>query len=102
MLEQLRRERPDARVALAFLELMTPSLPDVLHDLAADGVTQIAIVPVFFGVGNHVARDLTEHVDAFKEQHPSIQITIAPAVGQSSLVLDAMVKHASACAVVRA
>ena len=93
--QHLTEQRADVRVELAFLELMTPSLNEVLSSVAAEGVIHVTIVPLFFGVGNHVARDLGELVQGFQTQQPQMQITVAPAVGQSAAVLAAMVDYAS-------
>lgn len=90
-------QRPDCTVALAFLELMTPSLPDVVAQLPA-GVRQVTIVPVFLGQGGHLLRDLPELVDALRATHPAIRFTTVPAVGEDPSVLAAMAAYCSAAA----
>lgn len=90
------RASTNVRVELAFLELMQPTLPDVLRGLADDGVMHISIVPLFFGLGNHVAHDLTELTDAFLREYPQIKITTAAPLGESDVVLDAMAGYAVA------
>lgn len=94
VLQKLIAKHPNARVELAFLEFMSPTLSDSLVAIAADGFERISIVPLFFGVGNHVARDLGELVDAFLLNHPNISITVAPALGTNDAVLDAMADYA--------
>lgn len=56
--EVTAQQRPDVAVSLAFLELMTPSLPDEVAALAARGVCEITVVPIFLGQGGHLLRDL--------------------------------------------
>jgi sirohydrochlorin cobaltochelatase len=80
-------------VSLAFLELMTPSLPDEVAALAARGVTHIAIVPIFLGAGGHLQRDLPALVEGLRVQHPQLTITVAGPVGEDAGVLAAMVDY---------
>lgn len=85
--------RPDCLVRLAFLELMAPSLSEAVAELAAAGVTDIAIVPVFIGRGGHLRRDLPVLVDACRSQFPAIHVTCETAVGEADSVLDAMAAY---------
>ena len=48
---------PQTRVACAYLELMEPDLPACAATLAAEGVHEITIVPMFLGVGRHARPD---------------------------------------------
>lgn len=89
----VQTERPDIAVSVAFLELMTPGLPEVAQNLAAQGCQRITIVPVFFGQGGHVLRDLPELVAQLRESHPAMQIDVAQAVGESADVLNAIAAY---------
>jgi sirohydrochlorin cobaltochelatase len=84
---------PDCAVRLAFLELMTPSLPDTLAELAAAGVAEINVVPVFFGQGGHLRRDLPALLDDCRGKHPGVAIRCATAVGEDDGVLDAIAAY---------
>ncbi|MBB1635828.1 sirohydrochlorin chelatase [Cupriavidus sp. UME77] len=84
---------PDCAVRLAFLELMTPSLPDTLAALAAAGVTDINVVPVFFGQGGHLRRDLPALLDDCRSKLPGVTIRCAAAVGEDDSVLDAIAAY---------
>jgi sirohydrochlorin cobaltochelatase len=92
------QQRPDCEVALAFLELMTPSLPDEAARLAAAGVRELVIVPVFLGQGGHLLRDLPLLVEELRAAHPQLQVTTVPAVGEDPGVLAAMAAYCSAAA----
>jgi sirohydrochlorin cobaltochelatase len=89
----LQGQLPDVTVALAFLELMTPGLPELVRDLEDGGCTEITIVPVFFGQGGHVLRDLPLIVDELRQQHAAMTIKIAGAVGEDASVLHAIAKY---------
>lgn len=86
-------QRPDCAVALAFLELMTPSLPDTVDKLMAEGVREIAIVPVFLGQGGHLLRDLPQLVEQLRTAYPALALSTVPAVGEDPDVLAAMAAY---------
>lgn len=81
---------PDVTVSLAFLELMTPRLPDLVKELVQDGCDEITVVPVFFGQGGHVLRDLPVMIEQLKGDHPKLKLSSAAAVGESLDVLNAI------------
>ncbi len=81
---------PEVRVSLAFLELMTPRLPELVAELTADGVTQITVVPVFLGQGGHVLRDLPLMVEQLRIDHPQASINVVEAAGENAAVLNAL------------
>ncbi|KWZ36734.1 sirohydrochlorin chelatase [Burkholderia anthina] len=84
---------PATQVSLAFLELMTPSLGEAVAAQAAAGCTRITVVPVFFGQGGHVRRDLPQLVDACRAAHPGVDIRCATAVGEDDGVLDVVARY---------
>jgi sirohydrochlorin cobaltochelatase len=81
---------PDARVALAFLEFMSPTLPEAAAKLVAEGATQLRVVPVFLAQGGHVRRDVPMMLDTIRAQHAGVGIVLLPAIGESQPVIDAM------------
>jgi sirohydrochlorin cobaltochelatase len=93
-LTQITQSRlPGAVVRLAFLELMTPRLPETVAALVSEGCEQLTIVPVFLGQGGHVLRDLPELLEQLRGTHPHLQITVAQAVGENPAVLDAIADY---------
>lgn len=88
-----RAQSPDAAVELAFLELMSPRLPEAVERLAEQGCRRISIVPVFLGQGGHVLRDLPQIVEDLRQAYPQIAISVAQAVGESQDVLAAMARY---------
>jgi sirohydrochlorin cobaltochelatase len=89
---KLRATRSDP-VSLAFLELMSPDLPAAIAAQAADGCDAITVVPVFFGQGGHVRRDLPEVLERCRAAHPALKIECATAVGEDEGVLDAIAAY---------
>ncbi|MFL9985213.1 MULTISPECIES: sirohydrochlorin chelatase [Paraburkholderia] len=80
-------------VLLAFLELMEPDLPTAVGALVSDGCSVVTVVPVFFGQGGHVRRDLPEVIARCRGLYPSVEIRCATAVGEDEAVLDAVAEY---------
>jgi sirohydrochlorin cobaltochelatase len=83
----------DATVKLAFLELMEPSLPDVVAELVQSGCEQIQVVPVFLGQGAHVLRDLPLIIEELTALYPQVGLQVSQAVGENTIVLDAIAAY---------
>ncbi|WP_292934351.1 CbiX/SirB N-terminal domain-containing protein [Noviherbaspirillum sp.] len=86
-------QSPQVRVALAFLELMMPKLPELVRQLVQDGCTDMTVVPVFFGQGGHVLRDLPVMIEQLKKEFPGLQLKSAAAVGEDADVLNAIARY---------
>lgn len=95
--EKLRAARvaggDSAPVALAFLELMEPDLPAAVGNLVAQGCNVITVVPVFFGQGGHIRKDLPLVIERCRDAFPVVDIRCAVAVGEDDAVLDAVARY---------
>ncbi len=85
---------PTARVVCAYLELIEPGLPTAASALVASGATAIKVVPMFLGMGKHVREDLPALMDTLRAQHPSVDFTLARAVGEDPDVIDLLARTA--------
>lgn len=93
-LQRLTQEKmADVQVRLAFLELMSPRLPEVVAELAATGCMRLTVVPVFLGQGGHVLRDLPEIIAQLAVDYPGVAVEVVPAIGEDPAVLDAMARY---------
>lgn len=84
---------PELEVGLAFLELMTPQLPQLVQQQVANGVREISIVPVFLGQGGHIRRDLPLLVEQLRLAHPDVLFQVAEAAGENDGVLQALAQY---------
>ena len=91
---RVRAALPGGRVALAFLELMAPTLAEAVDRLAAEGTSAVDIVPLFLGTGGHLREDLPPLVEALRAGHPGVAITLHAAIGEHPQVIDAMASAA--------
>ena len=84
---------PRLDVRLAFLEMMEPDLDAAADALVADGCRSMTIVPIFFGQGAHLRRDLPERVEALRGRLPAIDVAVAEAAGEDAFVIAAMADY---------
>jgi sirohydrochlorin cobaltochelatase len=84
---------PDVFVSLAFLELMTPSLPDLAAQLVQQGCDDVTVVPVFLGQGGHLRRDLPLIVEQLRADHSGLKVAVAGAAGEDAAVLEAIAAY---------
>ena len=78
-------------VELAFLEMIQPSLEEAVATLSSAGVSEIVVVPVFFGQGGHLRNDFPVLLDACQEKFPEVALSATLAVGEDEAVLQAIV-----------
>jgi sirohydrochlorin cobaltochelatase len=90
----VRSQRPALPVELAFLEFMSPTLPEAGGRLALRGCTDVAVVPLFLGAGGHVRKDLPALLSELAATHPQVAWSLQPAIGEIDSVVEAMAKAA--------
>ena len=95
---RVRAERPDARVALAYLEITPPTLEDAAAALVAGGAREVAVVPVFLAPGGHVRRDLPLIVGRLQGRHPGARFRVLPTIGEADAVTGAIATWIAATA----
>lgn len=91
--DQTRARLPDCAVELAFLELMSPSLPEAAAAMVAGGVAELTVVPVFLGQGGHLLRDLPALADTIRAAHPQLALKVVGAIGEDPAVQQAMADY---------
>ncbi|MGZ5819469.1 MAG: sirohydrochlorin chelatase, partial [Burkholderiaceae bacterium] len=89
----LQVQKPEIEVALAFLEFMPPDLPTLVAQLTDHGFNEVTLVPVFFGQGGHVLRDLPVLVENLQKTYPQLTLKVAAAVGEDDEVLNAIAMY---------
>lgn len=88
--DRVRAQRPGIAVELAFLEFMTPSLDEAVGSLAAAGASRIGVVPLFMAQGGHLRREVPMMIARLRERHARAEILLAPPIGSSTELLDAI------------
>ena len=72
---------------------MTPDLESAVQRLAAAGATSIRIVPLFFGQGGHLRKDVPAIVAGIAESLPEVSIELSPAAGDDDAVIAALAAY---------
>ena len=80
--DRMRAQQATLAVAVAFLELTEPDLPNTVELLMKQGVAHVRIVPMFLGVGRHAREDLPELVNDLTEAYPQMSFELLPAIGE--------------------
>ena len=75
-------------VHAGFLELATPSIPDGITMCINDGASSVTVLPYFLNSGRHVVEDVPELLQQARQQHPEVEIVLAPHLGASSMMID--------------
>lgn len=85
---RIAQRAPGLPVRCAYLELTEPDLPAAAAELAGLGLDQVAVVPLFLGVGRHVREDLPVLVEGLRQSHPGTQWRLQPPVSEDESLLD--------------
>ncbi|UDY25080.1 sirohydrochlorin chelatase [Nocardioides sp. Kera G14] len=102
--DEVRRMRPDLRIAEAFLELSSPSFDSVVDALVAEGHREIVVVPLLLSEAYHAKVDVPSVVAAAAERHDDVAIRAAGILGLESTllgILDERLREALRAARVR-
>lgn len=88
--DRLASRQPGTPVGLAFLEFMSPDLVTAGQQLVDADCTRVTVVPLFLGAGGHVRKDLPALMTQLQDQHPAVDWQLAPAVGETDILVDAL------------
>jgi len=81
-------------VNAAFLELAEVLIPDGIKQCVTDGATSIVVLPYFLNSGRHVVEDVPNIINDCIGQYPDIEISLAPHLGASDLMMDLILSSA--------
>ena len=90
----MRERQPQARVAVAYLDFLTPRLPEAVADLVGMGCPEIVVVPIFMANSGHTQRDLPLLLDAARARHPGLALRVAAPIGEAPQVVAAIAAYA--------
>ena len=79
----IRSVDPDAAATCAYLELCEPDLPTAAKGLIDQGIDDVRVLPLFFGMGKHAREDLPVLMQQLRETHPSVKFTLLPTAGEN-------------------
>jgi len=77
-----------AAVAVCFMDLNKPSIPDMIDSMAARGIGHLIATPYFLQLGNHVKDDLPAIIAAARARHPAATILLTEHLGYDRLLVS--------------
>lgn len=86
----IRERMTSVPVELAFLEFMTPSLPERAAELIAQGADRIVVMPMFVARGGHLKKETPELMAMLRSTYPNVEFSLGDAIGEHELVVQAM------------
>ena len=86
----IRQRMANIPVELAFLEFMTPTLPERADELIAQGADKIVVMPMFVARGGHLKKETPEMIAALRAKYPNVEFALGNAIGEHEMVVQAM------------
>lgn len=86
----IQQRTPGVPVELAFLEFMTPSLPECATRLIEQGARQLTILPMFIARGGHLKKETPEMLALLRSTFPDVEFILGGAIGEHEIVIQAM------------
>ena len=88
--DRIRTARPECPIALAYLEIMSPTLEEAVAAVVAEGAAAVTVFPLFMAQGGHLKNDLPEIVARIRASHPHVPIALEGALGDVPGLQDAI------------
>lgn len=86
----IRQRMTTVPVELAFLEFMSPTLPERAGELIAQGADKIVVMPMFVARGGHLKKETPEMIEALRAKYPDVEFSLGNAIGEHEMVVQAM------------
>lgn len=74
---------------IAYMELATPSLENVVEQGVLEGVRSFTVVPLFLAAGRHLRKDVPAMIRSLEQNH-GISIHLAPPIGENPQLGEAI------------
>jgi sirohydrochlorin cobaltochelatase len=87
---ELQKEHIFRQIELAFFELDSPSLEDVVHEFEKKNYKTIKIEPLLLANGYHLQKDLPNRLKKLKLQFASLNFSVGTALIDQDLVSNAV------------
>lgn len=88
MWDILAEQLPELNITGSFVEVAEPTLEQEIGRLAAEGVEQIVIVPMFLTRGQHLSNGIPRILETMRKKYPSIEINLTRHLGVDPLLAE--------------
>jgi sirohydrochlorin ferrochelatase len=93
--KSLKKSAPYRDVSCAFLEIVSPSIPEAIDRAVERGAKTLKLLPYFVHLGNHVKKDIPEIIKRAKKKHPSVQMVLCPYLGYDEHMVKLILRRLS-------
>lgn len=91
--DDIRRQQPESRSEVAFLELATPTIEDGVDRCVERGADRIVVVPVILLAASHVKIEIPEWLDLSRRKHPHVDIVYGRNIGLHARMVDMLAER---------
>jgi len=84
-IEALRGELEPHSLRLAYMELSSPTLLDVISEAVQHGTIRIKVLPLFLAAEGHVEKNIQPLINQARAAFGSVEIELLPPIGQHRL-----------------
>lgn len=83
-------------VAVGFMEINAPSIPEAIADLVQQGAERVIAVPYFLHTGNHVTDDLPSLLEEAQARYSQVEFVMGDYLGHDPILADVIAERAAA------
>ncbi|WP_159517254.1 sirohydrochlorin chelatase [Sunxiuqinia indica] len=88
---KLLKEKLDERTVYgAHMELASPSLEEVVGEIAHSDINKVLVIPYFLFNGNHIKQDIPDILTQLKEKYPHLDFHFSKPIGREPLMAEIM------------
>lgn len=88
--DRVRASRPEYPIALAYLELMSPTLEEAIDAVCGEGASSVTVFPLFLAQGGHLKQDVPRILGQIRASRPHVPIALESALGEVPELLAAI------------
>ena len=85
---RVQERAPGLAVRIAHMEQAEPSLARTIEACIAEGMSEVAVHPLFLAPGRHLTDDIPALVEAIRASHPGIEIRLLDPIGARQELAD--------------
>lgn len=87
---EVQARAPDARVAIAHMELAEPTIAQGIASCVAAGASEIIVHPFFLSPGRHSLEDIPRMAEQAALEHPGVVVRTSAPLGLHRGLIDAL------------
>lgn len=85
--------RPGLHTAAAYVDNASPSISSALAELVADGVRDVAVLPLLLTPASHSKTDVAASVQAGRLAHPGVRLRYGRPLGPHPVLVDVLARR---------